>query len=266
MDMRSVDPALELRPKAFKAVHRCAACADIFARPVVDRHVTMAAQSKPVVALEFVGMDLSAGKDVRIDRRLERGSADIFDNLRNHVAVALHHAENDRLTWGTAPAFASLADPADIGFVNLHYRPETAYRIAAVNSGHILADFMAHAPSGFVGNAELALDFLGREAVTARREQEHDEEPVAQRRARALKRRSSHRRNLMAAILTRIDLACPHPVKVSVPTALGAVVAVAKANAHQVIEAGVLIRELSLKLAKSGRFAAHAHCVAGSLT
>ena len=70
----------------------------------------------------------------------------------------------------------------------------------------------------------------------------------------------------MAAILTRIDLACPHPVKVSVPTALGAVVAVAKANAHQVIEAAFLGRKLRLELAKGGGFRAHAHLIASALT
>ena len=266
MDMRAVDPALERRPKAFKAVHGRAAGADVFARAVVDRHVAMAAQPKAAVALEFVGMDLPAGKDVRVDRGLERGSANVFDNLRNHVAVALHYAENDRLTRCAPPALAALADAADIGFVNFNDGAETANRKAAVNNGHILADFVAHPPSRFVGHADLALDFLGGDPVPRSAELEHDKEPIAQACASAVERGSGGRIDLCAAMLASVGAAGFDAVELGTLPALFAVVTVAETDPHKVIEAAFLGGETVLELAKGGGFRAHADYLAQTLT
>ena len=116
----------------------------------------------------------------------------IGDNRRHHVPATLDHAQHNRL---------GRAEPADEGLVNLDMLTGTAKRIIAVHIAHVFADFMAHAPRRFVGHAKLALDLFRRNAVTGGREQEHDVEPIAQRRAGALKWSVSHRGNLIAAIL-----------------------------------------------------------------
>ena len=88
---------------------------------------------------------------------------------------------------------------ADQRFVDLNDFAGAAQRIVTVERGHVLADFMAHAPRGFVGHANLALDTLGGNAVPRRREQEHDVEPIAQAGAGAIERRSGSRVKLIGA-------------------------------------------------------------------
>ena len=192
MNMRAIDPALHRCPKAFNAVGRSAIKADIFVRAVVDRHVPVAAIGQAKVGAQFVGVDRAARDHIGVDHRQQGGAALVGDNLRHHVPAALNHAQHDRL---------GRAEPADESLVNLDMLAGTANRSIAVHVAHVFADFMAHAPRRFVGHAKLALDLFRRHAVPGGREQKHDVEPVAQRRAGALKRSVGHRGNLIAAIL-----------------------------------------------------------------
>ena len=122
MDMRAVDPALERRPEALEAVDGRAAGADILTRAVVHRQMSVPAQPQPVVALEFIGMDMPARQHVGVDNGLEGGGTDIRDNLRHYLTAALQHANDDCFAGSAAPALAAPADTADIGFVNLNGR------------------------------------------------------------------------------------------------------------------------------------------------
>ncbi len=94
---------------------------------------------------------------------------------------------------------------------------------------------MAHAPCRFVGDADLALDFLGRDAVPRSGEQEHHEKPVSERRARLLKGRSGGRIDLMAAMLARIAATAPNSIIVRGAMAALADEPLAVSNAHQVL-------------------------------
>ncbi len=78
----------------------------------------------------------------------------------------------------------------------------------------------------------------------------------------AVKRGASGRIDLMTAILAGIRATGLYAVKVGRLTALFAIVTVAIADAHQVIEAAFLRGEAVLKLAKGGGFVAHSDCVA----
>ena len=116
-----------------------------------------------------------------------------------------------------------------------------------------MPDLVAHAPRGFVGHADLALDALGGNAVPRRGEQEHDIEPIAQARAGAIERRSGGRINLIGAPMALVGAAL-HAVVFRRAAALGAVEVGAVADLKQVIEAAFLGREAVLKLAERGGF------------
>src|ERR1043165_9728528 len=57
MDMRSGNPALEVRPEAFDGVHASAGLRGIFAARMVDGDVDVAAMRKVIVPSKFVGVD-----------------------------------------------------------------------------------------------------------------------------------------------------------------------------------------------------------------
>ena len=192
MDMRSVNPALHLRPEAFDGVRRSALEADIFVGRVIDRHVTMPARVKAKVGAQFVGMDSAAGNDIRVNDRNQCRLPLVRHNLRHYVPAAFNHAQHNRLGG---------AEAADESFVDLDVLAGTANGSVAVHTAHVFADFMAHAPRRLVGHAELALDFLCGNPVPRGAKQKHDVEPVAQWSAGALKRSVGHRGNLISAIL-----------------------------------------------------------------
>src|SRR5262245_41447965 len=113
---------------------------------------------------------------------------------RHHVAAAFDHAEHDRLILWLAVSVAATND----SFARPHGLAGAANRKIAIHITHVLADQVAHAPSRFVGHAELALDLFGGHAVPRGAEQVHDVEPVPQRRPGALKWRSGGRVDLIA--------------------------------------------------------------------
>ena len=192
MDMRPIDPALHSGPKAFNRVGRSAFKADIFMRAVIDRHVPVAALVKAEVGAQFIGMDSPARNDIGVDDRGECRFTLVGHDMGSHVPAALQHRHDNGL---------GRAEAADESFVDLDMLAGSTERAVAVNVAHVFADFMAHAPSGFIGHAKLALHFLRCHAVAGGAEQKHDVEPVAQRSAGALKRGSTHGGNLIATIL-----------------------------------------------------------------
>ena len=90
-------------------------------------------------------------QDFRHDPMLGSG----FYDLGNEIAAALDHAENDRLV-----IVASFVFTADVGFIGFDDQM-TAQAAITINPSHVLADLVSHAPSGFVGHPELALELLG---------------------------------------------------------------------------------------------------------
>jgi len=143
---------------------------------------------------------------------------------------------------------------------------EAGEHVIAVQRGHVFADFMAHAPRGLVGHSNVALDALGRNAVPRRREQEHDVEPIAQAGASAIERRSGGRIQLVGAPVALVGAARFYAAILRRTAALRAIEVSAVAHLKQVIEAAILGREASLKLAKGGSMCCHAHSIAERLT
>ena len=256
MDMRPVNPALELRPKAFNGVRGRALKANIFVGRVIDRHMAMAARVQPHVGLQFVGVDRAAGNDIGVNDRLQGRALLVRHNRSANVPAAFGQTHHNRLGG---------AKTAEHCFVDLDMLAGATHRRVTVNRTHIFPDLMAHAPSRFVGHAKLAFDFLGSDTVSRSAEQEHNKEPIAQRSAGAIKRGASGRVNLMAAVFADIGAAGGNAIVMRALATARAIMAVAKAIAHDVFKAAFLGREGGLELAKGGGFRFHAHYVAQAI-
>lgn len=255
MNMGAINPAFQLRPKALNAVHGRASGRDILFATVVDRLVPVAVNcAQSAISNQFVSMDLAIGLNMLGDDRHQRSAASIGNHTSDNLAAALHHAENNGLAFAALPTIHNAANKR---LINFDRAERTTKRTVSINFRHILADFVAHAPSRFVGHAKLALDFLRGHAVARGAEKKHHIEPVAQTSARPVKRSVGSRIDLRAAILTRIAAPSLHAVEVGIAATLLAIVTVAVARTHKVIEAAFLGREAVLKLAK-GRCFAHA--------
>src|ERR1700733_2322338 len=172
---------------------------------------------------------------------------------RHDIAAAFDHAEHNCFVIAVSREVVA----TDECFVCLNRLAGTANRRVAVNVTHIEPDQMAHAPSGFVGDTQLALHFLGGHAVPRLAKQEHHIEPVPQAGAGLLKGRPCSRVDLIATMLALERAASPDPVIGRLFLALEAGKALAKPLAYQVGQAGVLIRKALLELADFGGLGSH---------
>ena len=261
MDVRPVDPALELRPEAFDGVHAAAVRRGVLARIVAHGDMVEAKSIETAIAAKFVRGDRRAGQHMGLHKGFHWRAVAARHNLGHNVPAAFQQADNCSLVALVTRPFA-FDRTADQGFVDLDNLPHATKRVVAVERPHVFADLMAHAPRRLVSDAKLALDFLGGNTVPRRAEQEHDKEPIAQAGAGAIKGRPGSRIDLMPAILADIGAARGHPVIMRALAAASAIVTVAKAIAHDVFKAAFLGRKGFLKLAKGGGFRFHAHCVA----
>src|SRR5690606_1788502 len=181
-----------------------------------------------------------------------------LDHAGDKLPAALKHPNDARLVTLVARALAA-DGAADQRLVDFDMRAGAAERVVAVERSHILADFVAHAPRGLVSHAERPLDFGSGHAVAARREHVHDQKPVAQRRAGALERRPGHRRDLVAAMLARVNLAGADAVIAGILAALRALKALAEPGAHQMLKAVIFSHELVQKLAERRSLGGRVH-------
>lgn len=232
---------------------------------VVDLDVPVSLLVNVLVATHFVGADRGAGKHVFLDQLVHGGLGAAVDDAGDQLALALRHAIDHRLVAHVAIALAAHG-AAHNGFVNLDDFAGAAERIITVLLSHVLPNFVAHAPSSLVGDADLALDLFGRDTVARGAEQEHDVEPVAQAGARALERRASGRIDLIAAPLASVGPASLDAVVARLSATPTTVMAFAVAGTHQMIKTRFLSREALQKRADSRGFRAHTYCIAYILT
>lgn len=200
MNVRSVNPALQLRPEAFDGIDASALLSRVLPLAVVYADMAITRLVDILVAAKFICVERRAGNDMLQNDGLHSTLSARLDNPRNQLAIAFQHTDNASLVALIAAAHARHG-AAYQRFVNFNRFTDAAKRIVAIERAHILADFVAHTPSRLVGYAKLALDFLGSNARPRSGEQEDDIKPVLQWGAGALKGRSGHRGNLVAAEL-----------------------------------------------------------------
>ena len=261
MDMRSIDPALKLRPEAFDGIDAAAVGRRVLALVMADGDVIEAEHIETTIAAKFIGRHGRTRQDMGLHKGFHRRAVAARYNLRHHITAALQQPDNGSLVALVARPFA-LDRTTYQRFVNLDNPPHAAKRIGAIERTHIFADLMAHAPRGFVGHAKLTLNFLCGNPVPRGAEQEHDKEPIAQAGAGAVEWGASGRIDLMPAIFADIGAASGNAVVVCALATASAIMAVAKAVTHDVFKAAFLGWEGGLKLAKGGGFRFHAHYVA----
>lgn len=121
-------------------------------------------------------------------------------------------------------------------------------RRLAIQCPHVIPDLVRHAERGRVGHAQLALQFLGRDAVAGRGEQVHRIEPLLQGRMRPMEHGPDHRENLEPAPRALIGRMPADAVKLPVLAALGTVQLFAVTKLHEVVQASVVVWELLHKL------------------
>lgn len=235
VNMSATDRSLEHGPKAFNGIGVNLATR-IFVHGVVHSLVPVAQSADADIAAPLNGTDGRTLLDVGEDVRMQDLTAGPGNDARHNVAIALGHAEDHRLIERLL-ASAELASAADERFVDFDV---PAKRRIAVDNRHMLAEFMAHAPSRFIRHAQLALKFLRRHAMPGRGEQIHGIEPLLERRPGPLEGGSFHRADLIAAPLAAINRTFVQAVKLAVLATLGAIKSLAIADLHKMVQAGVV--------------------------
>ena len=261
MDMRSVNPALQLCPETFNGIDARSVCGRIYACFVVDLDVAIAVVRNVFVTAKFIGVDGSSGQDVGIDKHVHRRLGARLDNARDQFTAAFKHPDNASLVALVSAAHAGNRT-ADQRFVNFDGRTGATKWIVTIKRRHVFADFMTHAPSRLVSHTKLALDFLGRNAVARSAEQEDDIEPIAQRRPRPMHRRVSRWKDLMAAKVASVRAPFRDRMEPRLARAFIADMRDAISRHHKMLQTSIFVRKPLLKLAQSEGFSFHTHYIA----
>ena len=153
--INAFDAILYQRPKTVDGV--CMAVAHhVDVVRVKDFFVTITHFAKSVVDWIFVRIKFRAFIDFILNNREKRLALGIRNSVRFDLPVfPSGNSYNGSFIRRAASAF-SASRPTEVRLVNFDFP------IHRVNIfGKHLADFLAHSPSRFVGNASLALDLLG---------------------------------------------------------------------------------------------------------
>ena len=262
MDMRSVNPALQLRPETLDGIDASAARLGIFTGFVVYFDMAIARLVNILIPAKLIGVDRGSRQYLVKDEGLHILLAPPCNNPRDQFAAPLKHPDHGGLVALVTAALARNR-AADISFINFHSLAKAAKRIVAIKRGHIFADFVAHPPRRFVGNAKLALDFLCSDTVAGGAEKKDHIEPIAQRRPRPVHGRISRWKDLMAAEIASIGAPVGNSMELGFASAFFAIMRQSVARCHKMFETGFLGREAVLKLAESGSFSfCHTHYIA----
>ena len=251
--MSSPDRTLEDRPEAFEGVHMGIA-PRVFLLSVVNRLMVVPKPGKDAVGPPFVRADGRTGGDVLEDRRNEGLAAGIGDNLREQFAAPLKDTHDDSLVRpapGNAFLLSALSHAPNIGFVHFDMAGQGWI---AVNAAHVFPDLVRHAKCGWVGHAQLPLQFLGRNAMPRCGEQIDRVVPFLKGCMRTVKHGPDHRENLEPAPRALIGLVTADAVKLPVLATLRATERWAVTKLHEVVQTSVVVWELFHKLLDSRGF------------
>jgi hypothetical protein len=177
------DTALEDAPEAFNRIGVDRAD-NVLTRAVVDRLMIVVGQ--PAIGRIVIGRKQA---DLVADRLVNEGLqvlfADELQNASDHVALALHRADDGRL--GAGGVLAALAALADVFVFVFAPDPRFVHLNDAAKLVHVIfdksnADAMAHIPSGFVrAEAHRPHDLKGTHSLLAGQHHVSDAKPVLQR-------------------------------------------------------------------------------------
>jgi len=239
--MRPVNTAFKLRPEAFNGVGM-AATANVFLRAVVHNLMAVTQLGNVVVGGIFVRVNLRSRLDRGSNLLDGVGSPDDIHNLRLDAATPLHNADYRGLVLRTTPTLTGFL-AADVGFIGLAFASEL-YR--AIH--HELANLMAHAPSGFVGDSNLPFNLLCGYAVLGIGHEHDGKEPRGQRRNGLVENCPCRWVKLIAAPRTAIGTAFVARIKTIFLATFRASPAIRPAGFKQIIQTGPVVWKLLLKI------------------
>lgn len=242
VNVSGADAALQMFPEVFQSV-AVRIVQNIFPHAMIHRLVRESFFIQSFVGAQLVGVNRRTLLDIRLNNRLQSFFADVRDNLRHHLAVALQHAKHNRLVASVTAAHA-LCPATHISFVALNL---TAQREFAVNFRHVFADLMTDAKRALVSHAKLTLQFFGGNAMTRRGEQIHGIEPKLQRRPAVFKQCADCRVKMMAATLAGIGALGLDAMPLGFLFALRARIILAEANLKNMVQAGFIVAKLREK-------------------
>jgi len=242
-DVRASDRALEQRPVAFDGV-RVKYAAHVFFGAMVNPPMNVG-RAKIGVGPMHVRADHASRLYIGIDDRLHNCLRVGRDRASAKRAVARDHPHDDRLVALRRAVMNAFLPAADKCFINLDVAAE---RPLVVGVGHELPKFMAHAPGCLVGDADLALNFLGRYPMARARHQIHGEKPMRKLGPRLVEDRMRAWIDVMAALLAGIGTTLRHRMKVRPRVTCRAFyVRPAEVDLHELRKAGRIVRVFGLE-------------------
>ena len=243
MNVSAFDASFKVFPKVVQIL-RVRVPVDILAHAMIDSLVIVSSLFKSLVRLQFIRVDIRAVQNIFFNDRLQSFLGNIRDNFCHHLAVALHHAENDCLVCRAASAPAASGASADIGFINLDLAVERHF---VVNLCHVIADLMTYPPCRLVSHAKLPLQFFGGYAVAGSGEKIDCQKPSLQRSPAIFKQSADSRVKVMPAQATAKSAFRFEAIPLGLLGAFRADVALAKAAIKQMHQTRFVIRELREK-------------------
>lgn len=237
VDVSALDASFQLRPNAFDGVGVVNAISPLF-NPMLHYAVAVTGIPQFTIGHPIIGTN---GRSIcHIDRyqRDQGFGFGIGNNMGHYVTTSLNHTHDGRFLGVLTGTTKFRTFAADVGFVNFNVPGKS---VVTVRVGHVLADFVAHSPSRFVGHAKLPLKLLGGDTMAGGGEQVHGIEPLLEGRAGPLKGRSSHGVYVMAAPCALVGLFLLNARKIPMFSALWAIYLETVTNLHKVIEAAIIV-------------------------
>ena len=240
VDMSALDAVLQVRPEAFKGVG--------MVNPVHPQTEVMIAGSMFVTFFSqvpinqiLIGANHGAFGDISLNNRDQGSSFDVGNDFGHNIPPTFHHAHDRSLIGQPAISGTDLDLAADVSLVHLDMTRQAGI---PVHLAHVLSYFMAHSPSGLVSDPKLSLKLFGRDTMPGGGKQVHGIEPLLEGSVRTIKRRSSHRMNVMTAPRTLIGWYLLHPAELPMLAALQTIQRFAVANLHQVVQTARIVWKL----------------------
>lgn len=206
----TIDTPLDVAPETVDGVGMDCPSDILFGR-VLDSIVGITQAGKSVIAEHFVGVNHSTrnGGDMLLDNGKQGIRLHIRDHRGDGFPLPFYHTSNDGFTSSPTTPFAR-ALPSNICFIGFNFPKERDFF-----TGHQLADLGEHPPSRLVGNAQLPLQLLGRNASAGLRHEEDGIEPRAHRSRRMVQNSTRCWREIVVTGATLIDLAARDTIKLA---------------------------------------------------
>lgn len=195
--MDTTDAALNQAPEALNGV-RVYVSHDVDSAGMMDAMMQVPCASYSAVTQEFVGEDGALGHHVLFDRGQERCRRRVRSDPGDDLALTLTQAHDHGFTRRASSALAR-TPATEVTFVGFDLSCQGADAFI-----HQEPDLLEHPPCRFVGDAQFALELLGRDTTAGGGHEEHGVEPGPQGRGGLVEDRPGQRVDMVSALLAGV--------------------------------------------------------------